>query len=104
MGIVLLIVPPATAYYGKLSLDFLFVGGLGIAVLVLLFLYRPVERIHNLMIDLSKLTIMTNSYQQQVGLRLLEVNLEDRETLDKAAAKINEAATNTTNLIGEYYE
>ena len=104
-GIVLLSVPVAAAYRGDItSLNSLIGGGFGIADLAVLFLFKPVERIHNLMGDLSQLTIITNSYQQQVGLRLLEFDSENRNTLDKAAKEINNAATNTLKLIEDFCE
>lgn len=105
LGIILLSVPVAAAYRGDItSINSLIGGGFGIVDLAVLFLFRPVERIHNLMGDLSQLTTITNSYQQQVGLRLLELNSENRKTLDKAAVEINKAAINTIKLIEEYCE
>ncbi len=69
-------------------------GGLaGIVDLVVVLLFRPVERIHELMADFSQITIITAAYQEQVGLKLLELDVRERNTLNKAAVEINTAAT-----------
>ena len=104
MGIVLLCVPLMAAFGQADNLQALIAGGFGIADLAALFLFRPIERIHKIMGDMSQIQLALNSYQTQVGLHLLEMDARDRQTLGIAAEKI----TNTTNvcikLVQEYFE
>jgi hypothetical protein len=105
LGIVLLSVPLVAAYGGQITeLQSLIAAGFGIADLAALFLARPLDRIHRLMGDMSQLTIAVNSFQTQVGLRLLEMNKDDRETIGNAAERINEAAKDSIKSIQEYFE
>lgn len=80
------------------------VGGLGIADLAALFLFRPIERIHKLMGDMTQITVEVNSYQTQVSLRLLEVDSTQRPTFGKAADFVKEAARNSIETIQKYFE
>ena len=79
-------------------------GGLGIVDLVALFLLRPIQRIQGLMGDMSQITLAINSYQTQVGLRLLQTDADDRGTMGKAADDIKEASRNSIDLIQVYFE
>ena len=79
-------------------------GGLGIVDLVSLFILRPVQRIQGLMGDMSQITLAINSYQTQLGLRLLEANSDEPATLGEAATHINKAAQESINLIQLYFE
>lgn len=105
MGIVLLSVPVMAAFDGRINeLQSLIAAGFGLADLAALFLFRPLDRIHNLMGDISQLTIAVNSFQTQVGLRLLEMNKDDRKMIGQAAENINTAARNSIMTIQEYFE
>ena len=79
-------------------------GTLGITNLVVLFLFKPVEQIHNLMSEIGQLTIITNSYQEQEALRLLELNADDKKTIGEAAVHINNAAANSVSILEKYCE
>ena len=76
----------------------------GLADLSVLFLAKPIRQIHNLMGDISQLTMIINSFRYQVGLRLLEMNSNEPDTIGLAADKINEAAQNGTELVESYFE
>lgn len=105
MGIVLLSVPVAAAFRSNISgLQSLTAAGFGIADLAGLFLFRPVERIHALMGDMSQITIALNSFQTQVGLRLLEMNANNEQTIEQAAEHICESAKGSIKLIQDYFE
>lgn len=79
-------------------------GGLGVVDLLSLFILRPVQRIQGLMGDMSQITLAINSYQTQVGLRLLEADSDDSSTLGEAADHINKAAQESIGLIQVYFE
>lgn len=79
-------------------------SGLGLANLISLFLFNPLERIHKLMGDMSQLTLALNSYQNQVGLRLLQSDITSRETIGQAAEHINKAAKDSVEMIQKYFE
>jgi len=105
IGIGLLSVPVWTAFKGKLEVfNSLVTGGLGIADLAALFFFRPIERIHKLMGDMSQVFLALNNYQSQVALRLLEMNIKDRKTISVACDNIGKAAENCIKWIEEYFE
>ena len=85
-------------------MESLIAAGFGIADLVTLFLFKPLFRIHNIMGDMSQITLALNSYQIQVGLRLMEMKINVRETLGKAAQDIDSAAVNSIRLVQRYFE
>ncbi len=105
LGISLLSVPLVAAWHGEIDmLRALIAAGFGIADLAGLFLFRPLERIHGLMGDMSQITLALNSFQTQVGLRLKEMNALDRQSIGQAAEHIAVAALNSTQLVETYFE
>ena len=76
----------------------------GLADLTVLFLAKPIRQIHNLMGDMTQLTIVLNSYRYQVGLRLLQMNSNDPESVGYTAEKIDEAAKSSVGLVESYFE
>jgi hypothetical protein len=105
LGIVLLTVPVAAAFSGNIDkLNSIIAAGFGIADLAALFLYGPIDRIHKIMGDMSQIIIVLNSYQYQVSLILIEMDIADKKSVGEAAAKIGEAAKTKIRLIEEYFE
>jgi hypothetical protein len=105
VGVLLLSVPFLAAFRGEIAeLNSLIAAGFGIADLVALLLFKPIERMHNLMGDMSQIIVAINSFQSQVALRLLEMELPVRSTIGEAAAKIAEAAKESIRLVQEYFE
>ena len=106
LGIALLSVPfLATTYQSNIERsESIIAAGFGIADLTALFLFRPVERIHRLMGDMSQITLAINSFQSQEALILLEMDISKRETMGKAAERIKEAANDSIGLIQTYFE
>lgn len=105
LGIALLSVPLFAAFKGEISeLKSLIAAGFGIADLASLFLFRPIERIHKLMGDMSQITLAINSFQSQEALILLEMDITKRETMGKAAERIKEAAKESIGLVQTYFE
>jgi len=84
--------------------DTLALGGLGIIDLTTLFLFKPIKRIHNLMGDMTQITIEVNGYQTQVSLRLLEADRNDRNTFGIAAESIKATAKSSIETIEKYFE
>jgi hypothetical protein len=82
----------------------LIAGGLGIADLTALYLFRPIDRIHALMGDMSQVTIALNAFQTQVGLRLLEMRADEAETVGAAAEDIRHASEVSIKLVEDYFE
>ena len=105
LGLVLLSVPIAAAFNQKIGLlQSLISAGFGIADLTALFLYGPIEKIHNIMGDMSQIILALNSYRSQVGLRLMEMDVQNRASIGEAADKINAAAENSIKLVQDYFE
>jgi hypothetical protein len=105
LGIVLLTVPVAAAFSGNIEkLNSIIAAGFGIADLAALFLYGPIDRIHKIMGDMSQIILVLNSYQYQVSLILIEMDIADKKSVGEAAAKIGEAAKTKIRLIEEYFE
>jgi uncharacterized protein YhhL (DUF1145 family) len=105
LGIVLISVPLIAAFRNNIStVEALTAAGFGVADLAALFLFRPIERMHKMMGDMSQITVALCSFQTQVGLRLLEIDLDDRDSVGRAATAISSAATDGIKLIQEYFE
>ena len=105
LGIALLSIPIVAAYRGDISLYTSVIGGtLGIIEVVSVLCLKPVEKIHDLMGDMSQISMIINSYQQQVGLRSLEFDLKHRNSIGQAADKIDEATEKSLFLIQKYVE
>ncbi|MBT4510703.1 MAG: hypothetical protein HOC20_00645 [Chloroflexi bacterium] len=105
IGIVLLSVPIVAAFRNDISgLESLTSAGFGVVDLAGLFLFRPIERIHSLMGDMSQITMALNSFRIQVGLRLIEMNSNNRATVGQAAEHVSNAAKDSINLVQDYFE
>ena len=105
VGIALLSIPIVAAFRGDISLYTSIIGGtLGIIEVVSVLCLRPVERIHDLMGDMSQISMIINSYQQQVGLRALEFDYHDKPSIGLAAEKINTATEESLRMIQKYVE
>ena len=105
MGIVLLSVPAVMALQGRSAeLQAFIAAGFGLADLTALFLFRPIERIHRLMGDMSQITLALASFQTQVELRLIQMDASSRSSVGQAAEAVAEIAPTTIKLIQEYFE
>ena len=105
LGIALLGAPAIAAYKGDIALlESLTSAGFGVADLTALFMFKPIERIHGLMGDMSQITVAINSFQDQVALRLMEMDSSKRESMGKAAEEIKGATRASLELIEIYFE
>jgi hypothetical protein len=105
VGIVLISVPAIAAFRGEIEeLQSLIAAGFGIADLAALFLFRPLDRVHKIMGDMSQLVLALNSFQTQAGLRLLQMDGLNRDSMGQAAVDINAAAKDSIKLIQDYFE
>jgi hypothetical protein len=105
IGIVLVSVPAIAAFRGDIDqLQSLITAGFGIADLAALFLFRPMERIHKIMGDMSQIILALNSYQTQVGLRLMELDVTNRPSMGQTAVNVSEAAKESIKLVQDYFE
>jgi len=105
VGIVLISVPAIAAFRGDIDqLQSLITAGFGIADLAALFLFRPMERIHKIMGDMSQIILALNSYQTQVGLRLMELDVTNRPSMGQTAVNVSEAAKESIKLVQDYFE
>ncbi|MBP1682888.1 MAG: hypothetical protein H6Q27_452 [Ignavibacteriaceae bacterium] len=105
IGIVLISVPAIAAFSGEIDqMQSLITAGFGILDLSALFLFRPMERIHKMMGDISQIILALNSYQTQVGLRLMELDVTNRPSMGQTAYKVNEAAKESIQLVQDYFE
>lgn len=106
LGVILLFVPVIAAFNPEIDrLQSVISGGFGIADLIALFLYGPIEKIHKNMGDMSQIFLALNSYRSQVGLRIMEMDVtNNRPSIGVAADKINSAAESSIKLIQDYFE
>jgi len=105
VGIVLLSVPAIAAFHSDIDrLQSLLTAGFGIVDLAGLFLFRPMERIHKTMGDMSQIILALNSYQTQVGLRLMELDITNRPSMGQTAVNVSEAAKESIKLVQDYFE
>ena len=104
-GLILLSVPVMAVVWGKgTETEAAISGTLGIIDLAALFLIGPLNRIHKLMGNIAQVTIAIQSFQNQVALRLLELDKDDRASIGKAAELIDLAAQVNIKLIQTYFE
>ena len=54
--------------------------------------------------DMSQIALSLNSYQTQVGLRLLEMDVENRSEMSKAADQVGTTAISIIKLVQDYFE
>ncbi len=105
MGMVLLSVPVILTLQGRTDeLQAFIAAGFGLADLTTLFLFKPVERIHRLMGDMSQISVALTSFQTQVELRLIQMDASNRASVGQAADAIGQAAPKTIKLIQDYFE
>jgi len=105
VGIVLLSIPAIAAFQGNIEmLQSLLSAGFGVIDLAGLFLFRPMERIHKTMGDMSQIILALNSYQTQVGLRLMELDITNRPSMGQTAVKVGDAAKESIKLVQDYFE
>jgi hypothetical protein len=105
LGIVLLSVPAVMLLQGHTAeMQAFIAAGFGLADLTALFLFRPIERIHRLMGDMSQITLALTSFQTQVELRLIQMNASRRSSVGQAAESIAAIAPATIKLIQDYFE
>lgn len=104
LGMILLGVPVAAAWTGNINLlTSVIAAGFGIADLGALYLFRPIERIQDLMGDMSQITMVINSFQTQVILYLQEVDMNDPRSIDQAAKYIQELSEKCIRQIETYF-
>lgn len=105
IGIALISIPAIAAFHGEIDkLQSLITAGFGILDLTALFLYQPLERIQKIMGDMSQIILALNSYQTQVGLRLMESDITNRSSMGLSAKYVSEAAIESIKLVQDYFE
>jgi hypothetical protein len=105
LGIVLLSVPAVMLFLGRTAeMQAFIAAGFGLADLTALFLFRPIERIHRLMGDMSQISLLLTSFQTQVELRLIQMNASRRSSVGQTAESIAAIAPATIKLIQDYFE
>ncbi len=105
LGIILLSVPAIMAFQGRSAeLQAFIAAGFGLADLTALLLFRPLERIHRLMGDMSQISLALTSFQTQVELRLIQMDASSRSSVGQAAEAIAAIAPAAIKLIQDYFE
>ncbi len=105
MGIILLSVPALLIVQGRTAeLQAFVAAGFGLADLTALFLFKPLERIHRLMGDMSQITLALTSFQTQVELRLIQMDVSNRSSIGQTADAIAAVAPAIVKLIQDYFE
>lgn len=105
LGAILLSVPAILTFLERTAEMQAFVAaGFGLADLTALFLFRPIERIHRLMGDMSQISLALTSFQTQVELRLIQMDASSRTSVGHAAESIAAIAPATIKLIQDYFE
>ena len=105
LGIVLLSIPAILSLQGRTAeMQAFIAAGFGLADLTALFLFRPIERIHRLMGDMSQITLALTSFQTQVELRLIQMDASNRTSVGQTAEAIATVAPAAIKLIQDYFE
>jgi hypothetical protein len=105
LGIVLLSVPVLLMLHGRAAeLQAFIAAGFGLADLTALFLFKPIERIHRLMGDMSQITLALTCFQTQVELRLIQMDASSRSSVGETAEAIAAIAPVVIKLIQDYFE
>jgi hypothetical protein len=104
LGIVLLGLPAILLFQGHTAeMQAFIAAGFGLADLTALFLFRPIERIHRLMGDMSQISLALTSFQTQVELRLIQMDASSRSSVGQAAESIADIAPHH-QADSEYFE
>ncbi len=92
---------PARAFYrGDIEeLTFGALAGAGAVLLALLLYFRPLDRLQALVADSTYVALVKDSFQYQVALRLIALDTDDAESVERAAAYIGEAAQGSMDLV-----
>jgi hypothetical protein len=105
LGIILLSVPVLLMLQGRTAeMQAFIAAGFGLADLTTLFLFKPIERIHRLMGDMSQITLALTSFQTQVELRLIQMDAANRSSVGETAEAIAAVAPAAIKLIQDYFE
>jgi hypothetical protein len=105
LGIILLSVPALLVLQGRSAeMQAFIAAGFGLADLTALFLFKPIERIHRLMGDMSQITLALTSFQTQVELRLIQMDASNRSSVGETAEAIAAVAPAVIKLIQDYFE
>lgn len=92
---------PARAFY-RGDIDEVTFGGLAAAggvVLALLLYFRPLDRLQALVADSTYVTLVKDSFQYQVALRLIALDTDDAASVERAATHVGEAAQASMDLV-----
>lgn len=92
---------PALAYYRDSieQVTFAGLGGAGALIIALLLYFRPLERLQTMLADATYVSLIKDSFQYQVTLRLLALDLDDSKTVSEAASHVSEAAQASMDLV-----
>lgn len=103
---ILLTLMPLISYLKdpEISSISVFAGGLGAVEIIALWLVNPMQRIHQYMGDMAQIVLILTGFLDQVGLRLIECQIDDRPTIGKAADHIQTLTEKSNQLIEKYYE
>ena len=105
VGVLLLSVPATLTVLGRTAeLQAFIAAGFGLADLTALFLFRPIERIHRLMGDMSQISVALTSFQTQVELRLIQMDATSQTSVAQTAEAIAQITPVTIKLIQDYFE
>ncbi len=92
---------PARAFYrGDIDeLTFGALAGSGGVILALLLYFRPLDRLQALVADSTYVTLVKDSFQYQVALRLIALDTDDAASVERAATHVGEAAQASMELV-----
>ena len=71
----------------------------GAVALGLLLYFRPLDRLQALVADSTYVTLVKDSFQYQVALRLIALDTDDARSVEAAAAYVGEAAQASMDLV-----
>lgn len=99
-GLLLIGIPAREFYRDQIDeMTFGLLAGSGAVLLGLLLYFRPLERLQTLAGDAAYVSMVKDSFQYQVMLRLLAVEEGDPETIANAAGQVAEAAQASMDLV-----
>ena len=100
LGLALVAFPARAFYRGDIEeLTFGALAASGAVLLGLLLYFRPLDRLQALVADSTYVTLVKDSFQYQVALRLIALDTDDAASVERAAAYVGEAAQGSMDLV-----
>jgi hypothetical protein len=104
LGIFLIVSSVLYYFLTEQRLDVFGFTALGAGEMTAIFLYQPVQRVQNALGDFSQHTVVLHSWNTQVALRMLIMDINDKDDVNKACEHIREITREYAETIEKLIE